>query len=100
MFRLLSLIALSSFGRKIEQDEINLSPEVITDWIPEIDASKLNPPIKRTRKLEDVTVTEANSTQSVANDVADEFSDDEDKVDISALNDFYKQIVPFETAMF
>jgi hypothetical protein len=44
-------MALSSFGRKIDQDEINLSPEVITDWIPEIDASKLNPPIKRTRKL-------------------------------------------------
>jgi hypothetical protein len=32
------LMALSSLGRKIDQDEINLSPEVITDWISEIDA--------------------------------------------------------------
>jgi hypothetical protein len=36
----------------------------------------------------------------VADDAADFVSDNENKVDISAINDFYKQIVPFETAMF
>jgi len=36
----------------------------------------------------------------VTDDVADDVSENEEKVDISAINDFYKQIVPFETAMF
>ena len=56
----------------------------------EIDVEKLNPPVSR--GLQDTAVPETDFVP------ADE--PEADQIDVAAINDFYKQIVPFETAMF